>query len=76
MNLNYCLINVTAQIIDCLLQRNEATLDDLLAYAVQNYSEINELDITQAISFLFLIGKIEYCNDSDVVSLKKSVAAC
>ena len=76
MNFNYCLIHVTARIIDCLLQRHESNLDELLNYANQYNSEINELDITQAVSFLFLLGKIEYSNSNDVVRLRKAVAKC
>jgi hypothetical protein len=73
MNFNYCLINVTAQIIDCLMQRSEASLEELLDYAVENYPEINESDITQGVSFLYLTGKINYYNTNDIVVLNTEV---
>lgn len=71
MDLNYCLINVTSIIIECLLQRSESSLDSLFAFAKQHQNKINELDITQAVSFLFLTGKIEYCSDGDLIKLKR-----
>lgn len=70
MNLNYCLITVAAHVLECLLQRGEAALDDLLHYTNQYNTEINELDVTQAVSFLFLVGKIDY--SEDLVKLKKA----
>ncbi len=71
MNLNYSVLNVTSLVIDFLNQRYSGSLDDILSFAQDEYSEINEQDILLAISFLYLLEKADYCKDRDVVFLLK-----
>jgi len=69
LNFNYCLLNVTSLIIQCLLERHTASLDQLLKFCKNQYGEINEEDILLAVSFLFSIGHAKYLNIDDVVIL-------
>ena len=71
-NLGISLMSVAAHIIDCLLQRHSASLDELLHFARNSNSDINEEDISVAVSFLFLLGKADYCTDREAVVLVES----
>ena len=71
MDLNYSVLNVTSLVIDFLTQRHSSTLYEILAFSKDDYSEINEQDVLLAVSFLYLLGKVEYCKDSDLVLLLK-----
>jgi len=68
-NLGISLVNVTSHVIDCLLQRHAASLDELLQFSRNSNSEINETDISMAVSFLYLMGKADYCPDREAVIL-------
>ena len=69
MNLNYCVINVASLVVKCLLERGNYSLDGVLQYCKVENSEINEQDITLAVSFLYLLDKVEYRKDEDMVCL-------
>ncbi len=71
MDLSYSVLNVTSLVIEFLAQRRSGTLDEVLVFAQNDYSEINEQDVLLAVSFLYLLGKVEYCKDSDSVLLLK-----
>ncbi|HCG8289266.1 TPA: hypothetical protein NJ528_003357 [Vibrio parahaemolyticus] len=71
MDLNYSVLNVTSLAIDLLTQRCSATLDEILDFAQDEYSEINEQDVLLAVSFLYLLGKVRYCKESESVLLLK-----
>jgi len=71
LNFNYCLINVTSLIIQALLERNSASLDQLLKFCKNNYNEINEEDILISVTFLYSVGRVNYLNDNDVVTITK-----
>lgn len=71
MNMDYSLINVVSLVIQCLLERGSEELHDILAYAKTTCEEINEQDIMLAVSFLYLLGKVEYRKESDLVYMSK-----
>jgi ABC-three component (ABC-3C) system Middle Component 6 len=71
LNFNYCLLNVTSLIIQCLLERNSVSLEQLLRFCKSNYNEINEEDILLSVSFLYSVGRVKYLNDNDLVTLVK-----
>ena len=68
-NFNYCLIYVSSLVIECLIARGSTTLDELYRYCKVSSSDINEQDITHAVSFLYLLGKAKYNIDTDIVEL-------
>lgn len=69
MNLDYSVVNVSSLVIQCLLERGDYELHSLLDYARVSCEEINEQDIMLAVSFLYLLGKVEYQKESDLVSM-------
>jgi len=68
-NLNYCLIYVSSLVIECLISRGSSSLSELYKYCKVSSTEINEQDITLAVSFLYLLNKAEYNVENDIVSL-------
>lgn len=71
MNLEYCFLNITSKIIECLAERNKSSLDNLLEYCKKQYKEVNEIDISLGVSFLYATGKVNYCFKNDIVTLNK-----
>lgn len=69
MNLDYSLVNVASQVVQCLKERGSDNLHEVLAYAQTSCKEINEQDVMLAISFLYLLGKVEYKKEQDLVCL-------
>jgi hypothetical protein len=67
MNLDYSLINVASQVVQCLKERGDRPLHEVLLFAKASYDEINEQDVMLAIGFLYLLGKVEYIKDVDMV---------
>lgn len=68
-NLNYCLVYVSSLVIECLIYRGETSLNELYKYCKVVSTEINEQDITLAVSFLYLLNKAKYNIDTDIVAL-------
>lgn len=68
-NLNYCLLYVTSLVIECLMYRGETSLSELYKYCKISSAEVNEQDITLAVSFLYLLNKAKYNVDTDIVTL-------
>lgn len=68
-NFNYCLIYVSSLVIECLISRGSASLSELYKYCKVSSSEINEQDITLAVSFLYLLSKAKYNIETDIVTL-------
>lgn len=68
-NLNYCLVKVTSLIIECLISRGASSLQDLLFYCESESQDVNDQDITLAVSFLYLLNKATYVADDDLVML-------
>lgn len=69
MNLDYSLINVVSIVIECLLERGSYPLNKVLEFAKSSHNDINEQDITLAVSFLFLLGKVNYNKELDLVHM-------
>ena len=68
-NLKFSLINVTALVIDLLLQENKATVKDILTH-LRNYSkEFSRDDVLHALTFLYAVGRIKYSEKQDQVTL-------
>ena len=69
MNLDYSLVNVASQVVQCLKERGNNQLHEVLSYAKTSCEEINEQDVILAISFLYLLGKVEYRKETDLVCI-------
>lgn len=68
-NLNYCLVYVSSLVIECLMSRGNSSLSELYKYCKISSAEINDQDITLAVSFLYLLNKAEYNIEKDIVTL-------
>lgn len=69
INLHYCLINIAYAILKCLLERSEYSLDGLLKSCRADLKDTTKEDITNAVSFLFLLGVVDYDFNNDTVYL-------
>ncbi len=69
MNLDYSLVNVASQVVQCLKERGNSQLHEILSYSKITCVEINEQDVMLAISFLYLLGKVEYVKETDLVCI-------
>lgn len=69
MNLDYSVVSVASIVVQCLLERGDYELHKILDYARVSCKEINEQDVMLAVSFLYLLGKVEYKKESDLVSM-------
>ena len=69
MNFDYSVVNVASLVLQCLLERGDYELHNILDYAKVTCEEINEQDVTLAISFLYLLGKVEYKKEFDLISI-------
>jgi len=67
MNLDFSLVNVSSLVIQCLLERGTEELHEILAYVKTICEEINEQDVMLAVSFLYLLEKVEYAKETDLV---------
>ncbi|WP_376787803.1 ABC-three component system middle component 6 [Amphritea japonica] len=68
-NFNYCLVYVSSLVIECLIYRGDSNLSELYKYCKASSTEINEQDITLAVSFLYLLSKAKYNIETDIVTL-------
>jgi len=69
MDLDYSVVNVSSLVVQCLLERGGYELHKILDYARVSCEEINEQDVMLAVSFLYLLGKVEYEKESDLVRM-------
>jgi len=69
MDLNYSILNVTSLVIEFLNKKHSGSLDEILLFSQNEHSEINDQDVLLAVGFLYLLDKIEYCKDRDLVSI-------
>ena len=67
MNLDYCLIKVSSLVTECLIERGSSPLHEILDYTKLESSEINEQDVMLAVSFLYLLRKVDYDREADLV---------
>jgi len=69
MNLNYSVINIVSLVIDFLTKNDSASIKTILEFTQKTYTESNEQDILYAVSFLYLLDRVSYCRESDLVCL-------
>jgi len=67
MNLDYSLINVASMVVECLIERGRYPLHKILDFTKIGCKDVNEQDVMLAISFLYLLGKVDYDRNADLV---------
>lgn len=68
-NLKFSLVNITALVIDCLLQEEKATIKVLTAHLNNFSKEFDRDDVLRAVTFLYALDKVEYSEKHDMVKL-------
>lgn len=69
MDIEYSVLNVGGIILLILRNRVNITYDELLDDLIMEYGEKSKAVFIPALSFLFLLGKIEYEQDTDILKL-------
>ncbi len=68
-NLKYSVIHISAKIIKFLLKNKIVKYDELHSYLSNTVGYEVKYIFVQSLSFLYLIGKIEYLIDLDAIKL-------
>ena len=69
LNLNTCVLNVTAHIIELLQTNGAMKFSELLDRVTANLGEGARYEFQQSVSFLFLLGCVEYSEEADAFHL-------
>ncbi len=69
MNLDTCTLKVSGEIIKKLLSVKQLEYSTLFKALEKKYINDTEYIFPEALSFLYLLGKVEYDVDSDIVRL-------
>ena len=73
-NLKFSLLNTTALVIDYLLQENKATTKELLTHLNNFSKEFDREDIVKSVTFLYALGKVDYSEKSDRITLSSQAS--
>jgi len=73
-NLKFSLLNTTALVIDCLIQDGKSTLSDLTFHLKKFSQEFERDDVLLAVTLLYALGRVEYSQQKDTVSLLSNEA--
>lgn len=65
----FSVLNVGGYIITALKQKSSLTFDQLLSYLTEHLSEDVKEVYLSSLSFLYLLGKLEYYQESDSFKL-------
>lgn len=71
LNLETCTLKISSEILSCLLKNNEIPYFELFKTFKSKYPNDVDYEFPLAINFLFLLGKIEYKIEKDMVILQK-----
>lgn len=71
MNLDMCLLNCSASIIECLAGETALKYDALVSRLIREHGEQARFQLPHALSLLFLLGAVEYFADADSVRLTR-----
>lgn len=69
MDLNTCTLKIGGEIIKELLKANQLKYSKLFNILEKKYKDDTEYIFPEALSFLYLLGKVEYNLKSDTVRL-------
>lgn len=73
-NLKFSLVNITALVIDCLLQEEKATTKELTTHLNNFSKDFDRDDVLRAVTLLYALGKVEYSEKQDLVKLVNTAA--
>ena len=74
-NLKFSLVNITALVIDCLLQEEKVTIKELVLHLNNFSKDFNRDDVLRAVTLLYAIGRIEYYKKEDQVAIINAAEA-
>lgn len=63
------MVNTTALVIDCLLQEKKTTIKELLTHLGHFSKDFNRDDVLRAVTLLYALGRIEYSEKEDQVTI-------
>jgi len=66
-NLKYSILNVSGKILKFLIENQIVKYNDLLLYLSNNLSNGVKEVFIQSLSFLYILGKIEYVKELDAI---------
>lgn len=69
MNYEISVINISASIINILLQNGTCKYEEVLDGIKRKHGEDSRYEFRNALNFLYLLGKIEYYFEDDVLEL-------
>lgn len=69
MNLDYCVLNVSALILKAFSKQSVIAYDELLQIITAKIGKYAKEMMPYALNFLFLLGKIEYHPDIDAFEM-------
>lgn len=69
MDLNTCTLKIGSEILKELLEKKEVKYSKLFSKLEEKYKDDTEYIFPEALSFLYLLGKIEYKIKNDTVRL-------
>lgn len=72
LNLDLSVINISALVIEYLTKHRLLQYDELLKISISAYGEKAKSVFPYALNFLFLVGKIEYSIELDVIQLNET----
>lgn len=69
MNYEISIVRIAASIINILLQNGVCKYDEVLSRVKRSHGEDSKYEFKNALNFLYLLGKIEYHFQNDVLEL-------
>lgn len=69
MDIEYSILNIGGKILSILKNRVNITYDELLDDLIMEYGEKSKAIFIPSLGFLFLLGKIEYEQNTDILKL-------
>lgn len=70
LSFNDCVLVVGGKILAILMQTSKIKYNKLLEELVESWDDNIRIVFPEALSFLFLLGKVEYNQETDEVELK------
>lgn len=71
MDYNVSVVNIAASILTILIENGVASYNEVLGSIKNKHGENSKYEFQNALNFLYLLGKIEYFIENDVLELIK-----
>ncbi len=69
LDINYSVIVVGSKILSIFRKKEKMKYELVLEKLIKNGGEENKYVFPQALSFLYLLGKVDYCKETDELEL-------